>query len=492
VLVLFYDQNCPISRGIIKEWALVPRLLPPTNLTLAQLDCTTVHDYCDSVHSVRGYPHLRLYKPSPQRAAEFAGARTTVGIARFARAQLRPASLPLVTRPQLEHELRWNKGRVMAFAWLGGGAGSTRKVREIWFGAAELLRSHSLLLAHTEAVGVLSGSQPAVTLLVPGERRVRVPLRSFSSWRLHLWLRARSVPLWGQLKESNYLSYAKTGLPVGLVFSGPLDTCAMHAPVMRSLALRLRGRISLAHVPMLKAGLDPRLTDNRQTPWFAVRAHADSPDLRSSGGDLIASVCDPKEIEKAALSFLEGDSVPLDMPNREAGYAVALTQSLFEEVVLDPTKDVLLLVHGGWHTQAADALVALHKVAQATEFVGSCVVAELALTADAESSIHPILADVQFDQLQLLLVAAGNNSVHQYTGQIAKAAHVLKFLRSSARQPIKIDPKELLLLRQLKTVQLAGDAARAALVHNRRLTKMAVALKAELDKKTQRLACMPK
>ena len=41
-------------------------------------------------------------------------------------------------------------------------------------------------------------------------------------------------------------------------------------------------------------------------------------------------------------------------------------------------------------------------------------------------------------------------------------------------------------------VQLAGDAARAALVHNRRLTKMAVALKAELDKKTQRLACMPK
>ena len=33
-----------------------------------------------------------------------------------------------------------------------------------------------------------------------------------------------------------------------------------------------------------------------------------------------------------------------------------------QEVVLDPTKDVLLLVHGGWYTQAADALVALHKV----------------------------------------------------------------------------------------------------------------------------------
>ena len=33
-----------------------------------------------------------------------------------------------------------------------------------------------------------------------------------------------------------------------------------------------------------------------------------------------------------------------------------------QEVVLDPTKDVLLLVHGGWHIRAAEALVALHKV----------------------------------------------------------------------------------------------------------------------------------
>ena len=40
-----------------------------------------------------------------------------------------------------------------------------------------------------------------------------------------------------------------------------------------------------------------------------------------------------------------------------------------------------------------------------------------------------VTADVQFDELTLLLVAAGNNSVHQYTGQVAKASHVLKFLR---------------------------------------------------------------
>ena len=59
----------------------------------------------------------------------------------------------------------------MAFAWLGG-AGSTRRVSEIWFAAAELLRSHSVRSMH----GIpgpptdLSGGPllPAVLLLPPG------------------------------------------------------------------------------------------------------------------------------------------------------------------------------------------------------------------------------------------------------------------------------------------------------------------------------------
>lgn len=378
VLVEFYAPWCGHCKKLAPEYSQAAATLKKSglNLALAKLDAT-IHKSVGGRFDVKGFPTLKLF--SNGKDSEYNGGRTASEIVSWMTKKTGPATRTLSTVSEVES---FHQGADVAVVFFGDKASDlavfdrvARSSDDIVFGtcAAEECLSH---------YNVKSGN---VVLFKKFEEGRNDFTASLNDNELRAFLTAHSSPLVMKFDEKcAQLVFGKATPGLFLYRDSKASNTAELDNILKSVALKVHG-IKVV-ITDIKEGLETRLAEyigvtSKDLP--TVRIHDTRVDLKKFNMDgAITEENVLKFVNDWETGRLRAHLKSEEIPEKQEGDVVVLVGKSFHQIVMDPTKDVLVEFYAPWCGHCKKLEPILNEVAQKLKSNSGLIIAKMDSTAN--------------------------------------------------------------------------------------------------------------
>ncbi|KAJ2797900.1 protein disulfide-isomerase precursor [Coemansia guatemalensis] len=229
------------------------------------------------------------------------------------------------------------------------------------------------------------------------------------------FVKSVSVPVMGELSSQTFRTYIGTDAPIGLIFYNSEASRKELEKMLLPVAKEFRRAISMAFVDARIYSKHARMLNLKpQWPAFAIQSMSERTKFLFSQDKEISE----SNIRHFVSSFVEGriqpdyKSEPIPLSND--GSVFNLVAKQFNDIVFDPTKDVLVLFY-------SPACIHCRRMAPAYEELGEKLKGSKGVRiAKMDATINDIpTSDPDMDisgYPTILLVRANDNRVIRYSG----------------------------------------------------------------------------
>jgi len=345
VLVEFYAPWCGHCKRLAPEYEEAANQLYG-QVPLAKVDCTVHRDLCEK-YEVQGFPTIKLFRKDGT-VSDYEKGRTASDIVKFLKKQSQPA-LSIVTSEEELNKLKDSDDVVVIGFFSDAESQGAKALKAI----ADALRDDGAfgLIQDDALTQKVGGTANSIALYRKFDDPVVTYSGDLNENDVTAFIKAESFPLFGEIGPENYQKYVERNLPIFWFFLDLEDEAAAKPliEIITAVAKKLRGELSFV-----------KLDGNR---WSA---HAKNFGL---SGNTPGLVIENRE-KRTKYVFPEGDQVTLEAltnfvdswkagtlqptlksaepPAENDGPVKVVVGKTFNEIVNDPTKDVLVEFYAPW------------------------------------------------------------------------------------------------------------------------------------------------
>ncbi|KAJ2508117.1 protein disulfide-isomerase precursor [Coemansia sp. RSA 2052] len=433
-LIEFYAPWCGHCKTLAPEYEKAATILKDENISLAKVDCTTAQALCEEIE-IPGFPTLKVSKNGD--FATYNGTRKEGGIINYMRKQLLPA-LSVLDQDNFATFTKSERVVVVGFV---------EDVESPEYAELDLLAKE---LRDDLLFGVVKSSEmaaehgitgPGVVVYKEFDDGKDVFSGKITADELRNFIKASSVPIFGEISGENYATYAQTGLPFGFAFFDSEETRKQLEEQIYPVAKEYKGVISFVLIDATKySSQADHLNLKHEWPAFAIQNQTS-----------LAKFPFPqdKELSKANVQsfvkdFAEGNIKPSykseAVPESNDGNVFVMVTDQFNEVVFDKKKDVLLEFYAPWCGHCKNLAPIYEKLGGMLKQNENLVIAKMDATANDIPSAEPALQVGGFPTI--VIIRAEDNAIVEYNGNRSLES-LLEFIEENAANSITYDKDEL-------------------------------------------------
>jgi protein disulfide-isomerase A1 len=377
ILVEFYAPWCGHCKKLAPEYAKAAQELKnasPT-LALAKVDAT-IHKGVASRFEIRGFPTLKLF--SSGTPSEYNGGRTQSEIVSWMKKKTGPASRTLSSVAEVES---FHNGAEVAVVYFGDNAYDLTVFERVAKSNDDLLFATCASEECFSHFGVQAGT---VVLFKKFDEGRNDFTESLTDETLRHFLSANSSPLVMKFDEkAAQLVFGKATPGLFFYRDANSENTQELDNILRSVAKQVQGKIQVI-LTDIKVGLETRLAE-----YIGVTAN-DLPSVRihDTRNDLKKFNMEGAITEENILNFLSdwenGRLRPHlkseEIPDKQEGDVYVLVGKSFHQIVMDPTKDVLVEFYAPWCGHCKKLEPIYNELAQKFKSNSNVVIAKMDAT----------------------------------------------------------------------------------------------------------------
>ncbi|OUM64207.1 hypothetical protein PIROE2DRAFT_51355 [Piromyces sp. E2] len=434
-LVKYFAPWCGHCKALAPEFAKAATTLKEDKILLAEVDCTVESDICNEV-GVRGYPTLKVYRNG--KASDYKGQRTADSIVSYMKKQ----NLPDVTAIKAEDFEKFSASDKVVV--VGFVKKDSDEYKALEANAKELRDQFVFGYIDDEELAKKAGAQvPGIVLYKQFDDGKAVMQGKISQESIEEFVKVESVPLMDELGPENYSKYMDSGLPLVYLFTSDAEDKKTVGAWCEAIAKKVQGKLNFVYIDAVKFSGHGKFLGLKEN-WPAVI-------IQDVKQNTKYPYPQDKKIEKEALEkfiedFQAGKLEPYvksqDVPEKQEDGVYNVVAKTFDEVVLDKSKDVLLLFYAPWcgHCKKlAPTYIEIAEEINKTE--GSKV-----LVARMDATENDIPASSPWNNLEgfptvILFKADDKNTPIVYEGDRSKDS-IYEFLKKNAVNEVKVPEKK--------------------------------------------------
>jgi len=384
ILVEFYAPWCGHCKKIAPEYASAAQALqkdtPP--IFLAKVDAT-IHKNLATRFGIEGFPTLKLFTNGTP--SEYNGGRTESEIISWMRKKTGPSTKTLTTAAEVEDFHKGSEAALVLF--------SSESAHLDIFG--KVAKSHDDLLFATcgseECLSHYNVKSGNVVLFKKFDEGRNDYTAEVTEEALNAFISAHSSPLVMKFDEkSAQLIFGKATPGLFLYRDSNSEQTAEFDKLLTNIARNLKGKLQVV-LTDVKEGLETRLAEYigitaKDLP--SVRIHDTRTDLKkyTMTGDITE-----ENINKFVSDWESGKlSATLkseEIPTTQEGDVVVLVGKSFNDIVMDPTKDVLVEFYAPWCGHCKKIAPIYDELAKNLKHNTNLVIAKMDSTANEVESV---------------------------------------------------------------------------------------------------------
>jgi len=348
ILVEFYAPWCGHCKSLAPEYAAAAKILKPQNILLAKVDAT-IHSEVSNRFDVKSYPTLKGFRKG--NVFDYNGPRQKDGIVSYMELQNGPSSKPIETAEALKNFLNHRDVSLVGFFPKKSG-----EVYKNYLEVADKLREEfKIAQVIDEAIRKENGFENEAIVLFTHEKGAekKVYNGAHNKNALSDWVYANSVPLVGEITSENDNRYKKKNLPiVKLYFDVDFGSNLKRTNYfINRLKKAAEGdtQNKLSFVVAKKSDYKDELTKlGLEDKEVALGIDDFNRNLRYR----LEGEVNQENIKKFVSDYLNGNlesfikSAPI--PEKNDDPVSVVVGKTFNDIVLDPTKDVLIELYAPW------------------------------------------------------------------------------------------------------------------------------------------------
>jgi protein disulfide-isomerase A1 len=427
ILVEFYAPWCGHCKKLAPEYAKAAQALAKETpaLYLAKID-TTIHKGIGTRYGIEGFPTLKLFtKGTP---VDYNGGRTEPEIVSWMIKKTGPASRHLSTVEELESFSSSSEVAVVLFS-------SAEEVLATYESVARA--NDDILFAHCGSAECQEKYQvqPGTVVLFKKFDEGRNDIATFDEESLKSFIKANSSPLVMSFDEKcAQLDFGKSVAGLFLYRDKNSEQAAALEAVVKAVATQLKGKIQVV-ITDISEGLETRLAE-----YIGITA-SDLPSVRihDTRSDLKKYTMEGEITEASVLAFVDdwvnGKLRPTlkseEIPAEQKENVYTLVGKSFEQIVMDPTKDVLVEFYAPWCGHCKKIAPIYEELATNLKHNTNLIIAKMDSTANEVESVSiqgfPTIKFFPANNKANPIDFNGDRTVEGFT----------KFLNEHATNPVK-------------------------------------------------------
>ena len=342
VLVEFYAPWCGHCKKLAPEYAIAAQALKKDNIALAKVD-TTVHKELGTRFGVEGYPTLKLF--SSGTPSDYNGGRTGPEIISWMKKKTGPATKVLKTKEEVE---AFNKENDVALVYFGDDSAHS----EIYNKVARSLDDVVFGVASKDLATHFNATEGKVSLFKKFDELQNHLHEDLSEESIKKFISTHGSPLvMGFDEKSAQLVFGKNTPGLFLYRDKNAENTESLDKTVKELAQKLKGKIQVV-ITDIKEGLETRLAEYigiKSEDLPTVRIHDTRQDLKkyTLAQDLTSENIS-KFVEDWIAGNLKASLKSEEIPATQPDNVYTLVGKNFNDIVLDPTKDVLVEFYAPW------------------------------------------------------------------------------------------------------------------------------------------------
>jgi len=426
--VEFYAPWCGHCKSLAPEYAKAATALKDSKVKLAKVDATVEPDLA-SRFGVTGYPTMKIFRKGS--ASDYKGPRDSTGIVSFMQKQAAPSITIFHTVQDLEKFVQDDS----AIVYFGEYSGKAYKTFEQ---LAEKQRE-TFRFGKTDAKEVLDHhGHKGEVVLIQSKRYSQSPLEEkvlvHKDGDLLSWINKNILPLVGELTNDNQALYHARDLPIVKIYSDlnwALNTKGANYLLnkIRKVAKEYKDKFVFA---VTGKGKNQKEIDDFGLPKgenpFVI--HNVKKNHKFPAKDLFSGEALKAHLEAFLAnkleSYVKSEPVPESQPADEPTVVVGKN---FEDIVMDPSKDVLLEAYAPWCGHCKTLEPKYKELAQKMKKYDSLTIAKVDATANDlppqfQVSGFPTIFFIPANKKDSPLKYDGAREVADFTSYIKKHASI--------------------------------------------------------------------
>jgi len=444
ILVEFYAPWCGHCKHLAPEYEEAANQLQADKLPLAKIDADNEDNkMIGGAYGIQSFPTIKLFRDG--KPTDYQGERTSAAIVAFMRRQAQPTITRLTTVEEIEAFSEKEKIVIVGFF-----KSEDSEEYSSFHKVAELRRNDfpfGASIGNSAADSEFGVSPPAVIVFKKFDEGKNV-LTSDKFSELESFVSTHSLPLIDEIGPQNFQYYSQAGLPMGYLFvdltvSGQLEE---YLPKLRPSAEKTKGKINWIYIDWAKysrhserLGLSGKVVPALSIDEIANGKHFAFDETKVPTVELIQAWVDDYLAGK-----LEETIRSEEIPQDNSGPVKVVVAKSFQQIVLDPSKDVLLEFYAPWCGHCKSLAPIYEEVGKEFETIPGVVIAKIDATVN---DVDPKLGIRGFPTVKFFPAGEENKSnPMDYDGDRSKES-ILAFVKEHSKNTLsetqKSDKDEL-------------------------------------------------
>ncbi|KAJ2379726.1 protein disulfide-isomerase precursor [Coemansia sp. RSA 2611] len=406
-LVEFYAPWCGYCKAMAPAFEMAAKTLQKDKIPLAKIDCAVEKGVCDDM-GIPGYPTLKVIKSGSFYT--YNGTRQESSMVAYMRKHHRSA----VTEVAATEFADFIKSeRVVVMGFFDSGSSALRVLEEV---AGDFRDEYAFgYIANKLTAKKLGLTMPGLVVYKDFDERWDPFEGTFVANDVRKFIKARSIPLLGEMSAQSFGTYAKAGFPIGTIFFKGEEWRKKLEAALLPVAKEFRGVVSFAFVDATfyeRHAHQLNLED--KWPAFAIQdvaAHTKYPMDQSK--DLTA-----EEVRKFVQAFASGSLEPSyksdPIPKYNSDAVFELVSKQFVQVAFDRTKDVLIEFYAPQCIYCKRLAPVYNELGKSLRHNNGLVIAKMNAVTNDTPSNEPELDIPGYPTI--VLIRANDNKIIKYEG----------------------------------------------------------------------------